>query len=410
MVHSGDRLAPPRRPAFGHLLLLCAILCAPALAHGQAQGQDLETLLEEVRRLEERIEALEAPEARPGLGLSASYGDLSATFQIFSDVGSEYRNPDTDGDANTIFAQGSAAFFATAQMGDNFRVLSETVIDGDSSASQERLWGSWAFGDELYAKLGTEHSSVSRWNQLNHHGRWLETTIMRPYLARFEGDGGFLPLHRTGIELGGTLSMDSGRIEYFGTVSNGRGLVPSDKQRATDVDDEKDIDIGIAFMPEAIPDLRVGAAVQFGHIPEDSSSSNPLRARSIDENIVTGHVEYRIDELEISSEFAAIDHEAFNGKDFGHSSGYLQLAYSMGDWTPYARIDYRNMRENDPFYTSQDRDLDAWMQIVGLRYELAQNAAVKWELGVGEEEFRDSGGNVSEDSVFSFAVQLAWWL
>lgn len=373
-----------------------------------AAGQDAE---QRIAALEERLALLEAEESRPGLGMGASYGDVSATFQIFGDVSGAYRTPDLFEDANKLIHQGAATFFVNAQMGDHFRVLSETVVTTESSASQERLWGAWTFSDELYTKFGTEHANVSRWNQLNHHGAWLETTIQRPYIARFEGDDGILPMHRTGLELGGTMATGGGRVEYYGTVSNGRGPVPSDKQRGLDTDDEFDYDLGFAYLPEALPDLRFGAVVQANEIPDDPASSDPLRASSIEETVASVHVQYQMGPVELFGEFGWIWHDIrADGSDTDHTTGYLQLAWQRGDWTPYARIDFRDMDEGDPFFAPQDRDLDRWTQILGARYELTTNAALKLEVSYGEQEFRDSGGSVSEDDVVGCAVQLAWWL
>src|SRR5262245_22937859 len=153
----------------------------------------LRALEEKNRALEERVRSLEeqpaeaaepqAPvgeEAPPleeeglGLGLVGRYRNVKLTFQLFGDVGVNYQNPVAGDRSNAAFALGSLDFFATAQVGERFQALSETVVTGVENAtnfSQERLWGSWTVNDHLYAKLGVEHSPLSYWNRLYHHGK-----------------------------------------------------------------------------------------------------------------------------------------------------------------------------------------------------------------------------------------------
>jgi hypothetical protein len=296
-------------------------------------------------------------------------------------------------------------------MGDRFQVLSESVLtgrEGETHFEQERIWGAWTWSEALYTKLGLEHSPISRWNRLYHHGSWLEPTIDRPLLASFEGDAdGFLPLHNSGLELGGRAHPGVGLLDYFLIVSNGRGINPTDKQRVSDRNDAKAVIVGAGFAPEGAPDLRLGVALERDDVPADSGSPNPSLQRTTHETIGSAWIESALGPLRATSEVALMDDDN-EGRSFEHRAGYLQITWPLGDWTPYARFDTKRMELGDPFLAQNNRDLDKWQQILGVRYDITSKSALKLELGYGEREERDSSGNVDERDFWTAAIQLAW--
>ena len=423
------------------ILVALTIVLPPHTAIAQPVSQEeIEELKRKNNELEERIAALEADKDKekageegdiassdeeeldkgfdldleaPGLGFVAQYRDVNATFQLFGDVGFLYQNPEPEEKANSTFFFGSQVVFVTAQIGEYFRVLSESNIHGTTENSvefdQERLWGSWTFNDLLEVKLGVEHSPLTRWGRLYHHGKWFETSVGRPLLARFEGGGGILPMHNAGVELGGRFISDLGELEYVAAVSNGRGESPKDKVRSLDTNNEKAFDIALGFTPAILENLRIGGAFRYDDIPSDSGT--PGRDSSIRALIGTGNVQFDWGSLETIAEFVYIDNEVRStDTNFGHHSAYVQLGYRLGDWFPYTRFDYRNMENRDPFYMTEDRDLDIWQQIFGVRYDFTSNAAIKIEFGFGEAERRRGSGAISEGSVIITAVQLSWIL
>ncbi len=347
-------------------------------------------------------------------GMQLEYGDVAATVQIFGDVGFSYTNPDSADQGNSLFSLGSLSLLLNTQFGPNLRMLSESVVEVDSNddgqISQERLWVMWQYDDSFYAKLGTEHSPLARYNQLYHHGLWFETSVTRPQAVLFEG-GGILPLHRTGLQLGGRVENDLGGFEYFGFVSNGRGIMPTDKQRSSDEDDSKALDAGLAFEPISDFDLRFGVSGTYDEIPDDPNSLDPLRARSMREVILAGHAEWNSGPLELRCEYFHIEHEArATGEVFTSDAAYVQAEFPRESWTPYVRLDFLDMKEGDPFYAPLDRDLDAWGPAVGFRHDLSPNVAVKLEGSFLRQDERDGGGGITTDDVVSLALQVSWWL
>lgn len=395
---------------------------AERIAKLERKNKDLE---ERLRRVEERSDADDPSTLAEdvedyfdeglGLNLIVSRGNVHGVFQLFGDVGTRYDNPAVPGRSFAFFFNGSMDLFFAARAGDHFHVLSETVFltslgepKDSSHFDQERLWAAWIVNDLLEIKFGLEHGPISRWNQQFHHGRWLEMTIGRPLLARFEGGGGILPMHNAGVELTGSTQNSHGRFEYFLFVSNGRGRVVTDTQEFSDRNDSKAVEIGAGFEPEAVDGLWVGVFWRFDEIP--ANMSDAARQRSIRQMIGSVQVDYRGDVFEVLFEFVYIeDLDRQSGMRFTHFATYLQVAYRVNDeWVIYTRFDIREMEAGDPYYMPADRDLDVWELLFGIRFDFIANASLKFEVGFGDAEGRDDGGTVGTDTYVRLGMQLAW--
>jgi hypothetical protein len=224
-------------------------------------------------------------------------------------------------------------------------------------------------------------------------------------------------MHETGLELGGSISMSVGKIKYIGTISNGRGIDPEDRQTVSDRNDAKAFEVQMEFMPALFRELHLGGSFRADDLPGDPDPAvgRPLSTRQL---IGSAFLDYRQHNWEVLAEFAFIgDQDRGSGRTFNHRSGYLQVGYRAKgldwwgfkpDFTSYCRIDFRAMERDDPFYAADDRDLDKWEQIFGIRYELSGNSALKVEIGFGKEERRIGASGISQDNFITVAVQMAW--
>jgi len=413
----------------GRLLLL--FLAIAALARAEDDPERMDALEKENRDLRDRVDRLEGAkggndketlareidEAQEGLGLNmvVQRGKVWGIFQLFGDTGFNYLSPSLPNRGNSYFFDGSADLFFTARVGDHFQVVSETVfITGIGSTTdtskwdQERLWGAWQFSDAFQLKLGIEHGPISRWNNLYHHGRWLELTVTRPYIARFEGDGGIVPMHEAGLEARGAFHAGNGRLTYVLFLSNGRGPQVTQVEEFSDHNDSKAITAGLGYEPLGTNPLWVAAFVRLDEIPPDPA--NPARIHSIGQIITTLQVDYRGDRIQVLSEAAWItDDDRTSSMDFNHFTGYFQIGYSLNDdWTPYFRFDIRTMDQGDPYFSPVNRDLDVWEIVTGVRFDFIENAALKLEIGFGDTEQRDAGGAVSKTGYIRVGLQLSF--
>jgi hypothetical protein len=384
----------------------------------QEQVQRLEQLTAELQQRLDEVQEQQIEDTAPDrYGMGTSYGDLDVTFQLFGDVGFRYDDPAQPTFGESAFVVGSLDFFVTAKLGEHFQVLSETVghasTDHEDEFGQERLWGANTFSDAFYAKLGLEHTPLSRWNRQYHHGAWLEPTVTRPLLAEFEGQpDAFLPMHNSGLELGGRVDLDATHLEYACILSNGRGEMPSDKQKVADGNDEKGVILSLDWvLPSAR--TRMGLAAQFDEAPGDSASAVPALTEGTDLVIGSAYVQVPIGPLETWAEVAALqDETSFDGNSYEHLGAFVQLLWplSEGTWTPYGRIDLKSMDEGDPYLAQEDRDLDQLRATLGTRYDFASQAALKLEAIFGERDERGSGGSVTEEDFVGIALQLSWWI
>ncbi len=401
----------------GFLWLVAFLFLFSGVAAAEEEKSGLEQRVEELeRQLAAQDDEPDEEVAGAGLGLVYEKGNIVATLQIFGDVGWTYTDPEPANRSSNSFFLGSMSFFFSGRVGDHFTVVSETVLKASAGAQvdnvrwdQERLWGSWAFSDALYVKIGLEHNAISRWNRQYHHGRYLEISVTRPYMARFESSG-FMPMHNAGVELGGQLPLGQGIFEWIFIVSNGRGRVPTDPQKVSDKNGNKAVDLNVSFLPTVrAPGLRFGAHIRYEELPNNPAGT-PARPQTMDELVVTTYIEYRHGPWYILAEGACLTNEDnSNGVEYAHYAGYIQIAYQIDDtWTPYARIDYFDGTPGDPYFAPFNRDLDRTEAVLGIRMDFVSNAAMKLDVGYGEAQFRDGAGVITRDDFWRISFQLAW--
>jgi len=416
-------------------LLLLAL--APFARAQDDAGTRLDALEEENRALRDRVDQLEGGEAdrqqmiedeidnlaeESGIGLDMVIGkgrSTRGTFQIFGDAGFVWADPSRPGRGDAFFFNGSVDLFFTARVGDHFHVLSETVFQtkvgtgatGDSSKwDQERLWAAWAFSDAVQIKLGLEHSPISLWNRIYHHGHWLEMTIMRPILAQFEAGSGILPMHEAGFEILGDIPLNAGSLQYIVFVSNGRGDKPNVVQEFSDRNTDKAITFGAGYNFDSADTIFIGLFFRTDEIPPDGSGTDPARAGSIREWIVSLQFLYQSDRFDIIGELVYMNaDDKTSGETFESYAGYIQIAYHINDeWAPYVRFDFREMDEGNPYFMPLNRDLDDLRIVLGTRWDFLDNAALKFEVAFGERQERNGGGAVDDQGYFVFGIQMAF--
>jgi hypothetical protein len=398
--------------------LLFAAVAAHAEEPDETTGDDSAVVTEE--EVDEAIEeATDDYLDDGGIGLDLTFrkGNVRGALQFFGDVGMRFDDPALPGRGDYFFFNGSLDIFFTAQVGDHFQILSETVFqnkvgstpagDGGGRFDQERLWAAWAFSEKIQIKFGLEHSPISFWNRNYHHGRWLELTVARPFLARFESGGGILPMHEAGLELLGLVPLGRGRLQYILFVSNGRGSQPTIVQEFSDANSDKAIVAGVGYEFDTESPTTLWGFIRTDEIP---AATAPL-ANTAPIREWIGSLQFFMDgeKFDVLSEFAFISQDdGSTGQTWNSYTGYFQVGYHVDDdWTPYARIDIREMDQGTPYYFDTGRDLDAAELMIGARWNFLNNAALKCDLGFGRREER-VGTVVSTNGYIRFAIQLAF--
>lgn len=425
---------------------------APPAGDVEKRLRDLERKNEALEKsndaLRDRVATLEGPRAQPapvssaapasaakpestetegedsagaGLGLTARYGIVRANLQTFGNFDFTWVNPHTfafdiphtSDKGNHAFVQGALDLCPSFAAGDHFHSLAEVVLEGDSVSGDvgidlERLWGKWAFNDLLYLKAGVEHSPLSRFDRLYHHGRWMWLGATHPFLAEFEDEGGLLPIHQTGVEAGGRFDTPAGVLEYVLAVSNGRARTDDFRSRIYTNKKDEAWDVGLSWSPAFFPELIVGGDFHADEIP--TVPGDPARRLQMRELIGEVFVELHVKSFELLAEVVDIAHEdRVTNRTYEHRCGYVQAGYKIGDFTPYVRFDSQIMAVRDPFYSPNDRDLSRWAQHLGVRWDILEMLALKLEGSFGRDQVRnDATGSRSRSWFGTIDAQLAW--
>jgi hypothetical protein len=350
------------------------------VAELRSEIADLKRLVEDLRASRETALAAgraEAPARRPRLPDISIGGFADVTYSVL--------RQDGEGTSN-FFTLGDLDFFVTSQLSDRMSFLAEVLFEfedldefggsGGSFAEIERLLFKYEHADWLNVKAGRSHLPIGYWNVHFHHGTWLQTTVRRPLVFKFEDDGGILPMHSVGLEISGSLGSERGLFTYAGGVGNGRGPRPEDVQNLFDRNDAKMFTAQLTFHPADLPGFVVGANVLSDKIPKDRAV--PARDESIRELIAGAQLLYLADPFEVMAEGQMVRHRS-SGTSFYSHGGYGQLAYRIGRLKPYYRFDWLEVDPNDPFYLDLESAQDTRQHTVGIRFDWTPFAALKME-------------------------------
>jgi hypothetical protein len=240
------------------------------------------------------------------------------------------------------------------------------------------------------------HTPIGYWNHAYHHGTWLQTTIIRPEIFRY--DQAYVPIHSFGIELFGVKSFNSYDAEYALDILNGRGKTPTEVVRVQDYNNSKAVNLHLNLKPHFIEGLQLGASLYLDTIPPD-----PLivtRTGSIYERIVGGQAVYYHANVELLGELLSIYHDDDTSKKVYQTTGfYLQGGYKIGRFTPYYRFDFMNFTDGEPYFTVTD---DLTKHTAGLRWDIATWNALKFEYCFTNRRHSNDVQAIAINSSFTF--------
>jgi hypothetical protein len=291
----------------------------------------------------------------------------------------------TTGDTTNGFSVGFLDLYITSQISKKMSFINETLWQftggGQSQLSVKRVLLKYEFEDWFALSAGRGHTALGYWNERYFHAIWLLTTVDRPLIFKFGGNGGVLPLHYLGLEASGDIQTSFGQFHYLFDVSNGRGKTPGDVQELGDANDSKMYAFQFTFEPSAIDGFGFGANVLTDTIPTNLAAG---RAQEIDETIAGAHLFYTADPFEFVTEWQVINHNGITTQT--HNGGYVQFGFQLGDFVsfvdnimPYYRYDWLRLDASDPFYATLSGIQDTDQHILGARYDIVPYAALKVE-------------------------------
>ena len=357
-----------RRPGVHSTLGLLAMLCLvsiPAAAVAQAghEGHD-------------------EHEDHETAGLGAGFTP-TLTLHGFSDM--VLRLDHTHGalatDSTTSgFALGQFDLYLVSRLAENLSFLGESVFElagnGETAVDVERVYIRYAWSDFLHLAAGRTHTALGYWNEVFHHGGLLQPTVERPEALKFEDDGGILPVHSVGVEVGGKLNRGDWDVDYVGNLANGRGAVSDAVQGGGDLNRDKAIGVKLSLAHTGSLHFAIGPSFYRDVIPPDPLT--PGREGEIAERITGVHAHVSARAVEALAEYYNVRHEdQATAVVHRHDAWYGIVVVSTPHCKPYAGVDRLAFSPGDLFYASGQRDLTRGT--LGVRFQPSRFNAVKLE-------------------------------
>jgi hypothetical protein len=381
--------------------LVLSVCAAPRAILGQdTRDETIQKLIARVEALEREVAALKQAAAVPGTPPEQAAAVAAApkqdtivaaeasepepveskyTFHGYADVGF-LRNE--DGLSDKRFALGEVDLFATARISPKWTALMETVFETDNQLevatvpiNVERLLLQYRENDYFNLDIGSYRTAIGFYSTAYLRGSWLQTAITRPKLFTFEDDGGFLPLHNVGLSANGKVPSGDLGLHYVVEVGSSRNYAQPGRT-GIDFEDNAAINVALYARPHALPGLQLGFSSYHDRF-------SPIPGSMLGRSVWTAHIVYRANRFEFLNEGVMA---RFDERSYGRGTipgFYSQFAYRLGsNWTPYVRYDYANVYgtgavgEYAPQYVP-------WRTVWsgGLRYDLTEAVALKFELG-----------------------------
>jgi hypothetical protein len=275
-------------------------------------------------------------------------------FRGFSDI--RYVSTGEKGVPNT-FSLGQFNLFVTSKLSDKFNVLSEIVVEADSTNAVgidlERLLFQYNANDYFNLSLGRYHTSIGWYNTAYHHSTWLQSAFDRPFLYAFEDGGGILPVHGVGVTAGGAIPSGDLGLHYTAEISNGRASrSPLDEavQNVQAENNGKAFNLALYARPAALRGLQVGGSVYRDALhPALAFDLTPF-TRRIGQTILSGYAVYQGGRFEFLNEAVMVQHAIEGGPTYHIPAFYSQISESFGRLRPYFRYEYMNVPNGDPMF------------------------------------------------------------
>ncbi|HET7505298.1 MAG TPA: hypothetical protein VFK02_29970 [Kofleriaceae bacterium] len=293
-------------------------------------------------------------------------------------------------DDPTAFVIGPVGFQLTARLAERLVGRTEYVVkfqNDDTVIDLERLYLEYP-ADRWTLVAGRTHTELGYWNTAFHHGTWLQLTIKRPRVLGFEGAGGMLATHSTGITVKYHPSRGDSGLEAVVSVGNGHGRTLDVVQDTSDNNWAKSVLVRLGAVGIGHPALRFGANVVVDTIAPEPATVRPLLPDKAIFELVTGvFLALRSERLVVYSETYNVLHRG-GGQIWQFTDGFFLAGYRFGSIIPFGEIEARyGDGADDPYYQPDPAIGSASVApgnfvegTVGARYEVNEWSALKVEL------------------------------
>lgn len=356
---------------------------------------------DQLKAIDSKLQSMQNDISQMASGM-AQHSDDSNGLQMhgFMDVGFA-GNTDNNLSAHPKgFNIGALSFYLTPRFSDRVKALVEPNFeissDGSVATDLERLEIGYTFSDAATLWGGRFHTPYGYWNTAFHHGAQMQTSILRPRFIAFEDQGGVLPSHMVGLWSAGKAKAGSGKITYDIYAGNGPKIVMGVDAAGNQTLGTQDINLngdsnkqtmagfnlGYEFS-RILDGLRLAIHGLSGDVDDDSdgtiAGSTKLNKTTL--NVVGGSLVYLENDWEVMGENYYFSNKDKSGTTGTHKSraSYLQIGRGFNKVTPYVRYERATYDQQDNYFNMQDSGQSYTRRSLGLRYNLNQKAALKFE-------------------------------
>lgn len=401
------------------------LITNPATAQTNAPtGDPVQQLLQRVDRQEAEIQALKlqlAHEAKTaddgGSAMPPPPKYPTIQFHGFGDIdyaadnrrGTSLLGVTETGGKNTFFL-GEFDLFISAQLAEEFSVLSESVLsanlDNEMGVDIERLMLQYEPSPYFNVDLGRFHTALGYYNTAYHHGTWFQNAVGRPSFLDFEDSGGLLPVHMVGASIHGAIPSGSWNLNYFLEGGNGLDYTTNPNknvvQQVVDNTDSKAVNIAFTAKPDWMPGWQFGAGMYYDHITPQA----PIVLPDFDQFIFNGHLVYHNANWEFLTEGYLLDDQPVGGEAHYSPMVYGQISRKFHRFTPYGRFTYYNASRNDALYSIVwNQGANAGVHYgpsLGLRYDISTYVALKAQYDYLIDEGLNDASRLTLQAAFTF--------
>lgn len=306
------------------------------------------------------------------------FGNLTSTHNASVPAGIELDHRDWE----------PAATFLYTRESERLRLFTELHAGKEGNGEIARLQAGWRFTPRTTLWAGRFHNPQGYWNTQYHHGTYLQTSISRPGIERFDDEGGVLPSHFIGLQLDGSRDFgDESALRYeVGLGASGvlseEGLespaffMPQRSSKTT-------ASLRVSYSPTEAGPLTMGAFLGRNQLPADD-----LAVREVTQNVYGAFGTLDLERVRLIGTLIALRNKVavpgMNQAIGRFANAYVQAEYQVTPvWTGFGRIESSAGADDDPYLTLFPRYIKG-QHVAGLRWDLLDKQALKMEYAHAE--------------------------
>ena len=270
----------------------------------------------------------------------------------------------------------------------DYRFLAEYILSTEES-ELERFQLGWQANEDNIGWIGRFHSPSRYWNSAYHHGQYMQTSITRPLVERFEDEGGILPTHVTGLMLE-TMHNLQGTDGFQTTISFGVTSVIGDLElKPFDLLDSSSehkaaVDVRLAYLPDQLGENQFGLLLNWSNlVVDDSPIAQQQGLQSVEQGVIGVYADWRRQDWRILANLTYVDNQMIMQVEEQADTffaAYFQAEYELDqEWKVFGRVEDTHGAENSE-YLELFPNAIIERQMLGLRFDFYTKHALTLEV------------------------------